>query len=117
MFSDGHLELRKPFQCGHRGWDPIKGRISKVAPLKGEALVWSIMDGFIPMLDRELAPDNLNDHWQALEEIIIYYMALLCPDCRQKLAEKLRDGIPNMLTRASQIAPDVREQFGEFHLY
>jgi hypothetical protein len=111
------LELRKPYQCGYRGQDLIRKRLSSVVPSKGEALARDIMQNFLWILDHELDRDNFNDLWQALEDIIAYQMALLCPDCRQKLAEKLRVDIPIMLTRASQMVPDAREQYGEFHLY
>jgi hypothetical protein len=111
------LELRKPYQCGYRGQGLIRERLSSVAPLRGEALAHSIMQDFLGTLDHELDPDNLNDLWQALESVISYQMALLCSDCRQKLAEKLRADIPVMLMRASQMVPDAREQYGEFHLY
>jgi hypothetical protein len=111
------LELRKPYQCGYRDHNLTWERLSSVAPLRGEDLAHSMMQDFLFTLDHELDPDNLNDLWQALEGIISYQMALLCPDCRQKLAEKLRADIPVMLTRASQMVPDARYQYGEFHLY
>jgi hypothetical protein len=111
------LELRKPYQCGSRYQGLVRERLSSVAPLRGEDLARDMMNDFLCTLDHELDPDNLNDLWQALEGIISYQMALLCPDCRQKLAEKLRADIPVMLMRASQMVPDAREQFGEFHLY
>jgi hypothetical protein len=111
------LELRKPYQCGYRGQDLIRERHRSVAPERGEELAHSVMQTFLVTLDGELVSDNVNDLWQAIEGVISYQMALLCPDCRQKLAEKLRADIPVMLMRASQMVPDARAQYGEFHLY
>jgi hypothetical protein len=44
-------------------------------------------------------------------------MALLCADCRRKLARKLRSDIPTMMTRASRLAREAQQEYGEQHLH
>jgi hypothetical protein len=111
------LELRKPYLCGYRGPDLVKKpRILTKRPYEGENIVGSITNSFLLECDIGLVPDNIDAFRSAIEEIISYYMALLCPDCRQKMAERLLNDIPAMLARASELVPDARSEYGEFHL-
>jgi hypothetical protein len=111
------LELRKPYLCGYRGPDPDPMRSpTHHIPSRGEDLVRSVLCGFLGELDQELAPDKIEDFFWAVKEITAFYMALLCPNCRQKVAERLLNDIPAMLARASELVPDARDEFGEYHL-
>ena len=55
--------------------------------------------------------------FNALEQAMSFQMAMLCPDCRRKLAQKLRSHIPAMMTRASRLAREAQQEYGEQHLH
>jgi hypothetical protein len=120
------LELRKPYLCGYRGPDLVGERYSSnaqvreqhtlIPPSTREQLAGSLTQSFLSELEHGLVVDNVDDYLPALEDVIAYYMALLCPNCRQKVAERLLNDIPAMLARASEYVPDMRSEFGEFHL-
>ena len=42
----------------------------------------------------------LNDVFIALENVLVFCMAMSCPDCRKEIAETLRDHLPAMLAAA-----------------
>src|SRR5262245_41793571 len=74
--------------------------------------------------DRILAaikPDQGNDGFvhifNALTQAISFQMALLCPDCRRRLARKLKSHIPMMMTNAAQLAKEAQKEHGVQHLH
>src|SRR5262245_37312795 len=76
------------------------------------------------ILDRILAaikPDQGNDGFvhifNALTQAISFQMALLCPDCRRRLARKLKSHIPMMMTNAAQLAKEAQKEHGVQHLH
>lgn len=48
--------------------------------------------------------DGFYDILQALENAYSFEIAVACPNCRRRLARKLRSKIPAMVTRADQLA-------------
>jgi hypothetical protein len=78
-----------------------------------ERILQRIIDAVRP--DQEA--DGFHHIFTALEAAISFQMALLCSDCRRRLARQLRSDIPAMITRASQLQREVQEEYGEHHLH
>ena len=51
----------------------------------------------------------------ALQAALTFQMALVCPDFRKRVARRLRSDIPGILTKASALARDAQQQYGERH--
>jgi hypothetical protein len=55
---------------------------------------------------------------QAMLQIIILEMALICPACRERIAKQLVEIVPAMLTEANKIAARIEGQpecYPHFH--
>jgi hypothetical protein len=59
--------------------------------------------------------DGMKHVLQALEDALVFHMALICPGCRKQVANKLRADIPRMLALAGNMAATVQQRFGEQH--
>jgi hypothetical protein len=77
-----------------------------------DRIVLRILDAIKP----DQGQDGFAHIFNALTQALSLQMALLCPDCRRKLAQKLRAHIPAMLTSASRLAREAQQEFGEHHL-
>jgi hypothetical protein len=48
--------------------------------------------------------DDVQSTLQAMVQIFIFEMSLICPACRERIAKRLVEIVPAMLTEASEIA-------------
>jgi len=76
-----------------------------------------LLERILEAIKPDQGADGFHHIFAALEAAISFQMALLCPDCRRRLARQLRSDIPAMITRATQLQREAQEEYGEQHLH
>ena len=73
-----------------------------------EDRVDGILQRIIGAIKPDQGPDGFDSILAALQDAISFQIAFACPTCRERFASDLRDSIPVILKRASQINPGDR---------
>ena len=59
--------------------------------------------------------DGFHHILAALQQVLVFQMALVCPICRKNIVRRLRSDLPAMLTKAGALAREAQQQYGEQH--
>jgi hypothetical protein len=57
--------------------------------------------------------DDINAIFDALASSFIFFMAMVCSDCRRNIADNLKEGLLEMMRKATALAKDYKADAGK----
>jgi hypothetical protein len=73
-------------------------------------------DEIVDRIFETVKEDDVQTTLEAMVQIFVFELSLICPACRERIAKRLVEIIPAMLTQANEIAGDsTPECYPHYH--